>query len=269
MSSRTRSVATLSRFVSIVGSVVLAAGVPDDAQSTSSPPLIRLNAVVTDRQGHPIQGLGVSDFQVLENGVFRPIRRAEFRGIRRHSPFAELPIVTTLVEQRAAGEVATRVFAFFLDEFHVSPGASTELVRDAVASFVDEKLFARDLAAVVTPLDSVRSMRFTRDRALLHGAVAGFSGRKRDLAPRTAFEETYLGREPSKVIAARQQITCDRLRELALRLGDLKAERAVIVLMSEGFAADSGAAGVLASQLEAVAEPRRALTSLSTRSTQR
>lgn len=220
----------------------------------SGVPLVRVDAVVTDRRGHAIGDLGVSDFEVLEGGTSRPIRMAQFRGNPRHSPVAVLPIVTESDEQRAAAEPGTRVFAFFVDEFHVSPGANIARVRDAIASFVEEKLFARDLAAVMTPLDSATSLRFTRDRALVHGPIANLLGRKGDSAPRTAFEAQHLGRDPVRVIPARRQFTGARLRELAMRLGDLKAQRAVIVLVSEGFSSEDGVGpDGPASDIEAVA----------------
>ena len=88
------------------------------------------------------------------------------------------------------------------------------------------------------PLDSVKSIRFTRDRALLHGAIDGFAGRKGDYAPRTPFEEQYIGRAPAAVGAARRQIVTAGLRELTMRMGELNADRGVIVLVSEGFPRD-------------------------------
>ena len=149
------------------------------------------------------------------------------------------PIETEQDEERAARQKGTRVFAFFLDEFHVSPGASTDRVRDALARFVDEKLRPQDLAIVMRPLDSVTAIRFTRDRARLHGAIAGFTGRKGDYAPRTPFEEQYIGRAPATVSTARRQIVNAGLRELTMRMGELNADRGVVVLVSEGFPRDS------------------------------
>jgi VWFA-related protein len=152
------------------------------------------------------------------------------------------PIETRLDEERAARQPGTRVFVFFLDEFHVSPGASADRARKAVADFVDEKVYERDLAAVVRPLDPVSSVRFTRDRALVHGDLTGFQGRKEDYAPRTPLEERLVGRDPAIIRAARQQIVRASLSDLGERLGQLNADRAVMVLVSEGFPPDSAAA---------------------------
>ena len=151
-------------------------------------------------------------------------------------------IETDADEKRAVREPGTRALAFFLDEFHVSPGPSTERVRRALTDFVDEKLRPQDLAVIIKPLDAVTSIRLTRDRALLHGAIDGFAGRNGDYGPRTRFEELYIGRAPAAVSAARRQIVTAALRELTMHLGDLDADRAALVLVSEGFPRETPAA---------------------------
>lgn len=204
-------------------------------------PSVRIDAVVTDANGRPILNLRPSDFELLENGSPRPIAAVELRTLPRIDAADLAPIETERDEERAARQPGTRVFAFFLDEFHVSPGASSDRVRDALTGFVNETLRPQDLAIVMKPLDSVTSIRFTRDRARLHGVIAGFAGRKGDYAPRTPFEEQYIGRAPATVGAARRQIVHAGLRELTMRMGELNADRGVVVLVSEGFPRDTPA----------------------------
>jgi len=234
--------AKLAYIVAVLAPVVLGA---HGASHSSSPQAtvrrVRIDAVVTDPQGHAIAGLRASDFEVREDGSPRPVSAADFRWVQRHSTAEVLPIQTRLDEEREARQPGTRVFAFFLDEFHVSPGASADRAREAVASFLDEKVYERDLAAVIRPLDSVSSVRFTRDRSVLHGSIAGFAGRKGDYAPHTPTEEQHVGRDPAIVRAARQRIVRASLRDLGVRLGELNADWAVIVLVSEGFPPDSPA----------------------------
>jgi VWFA-related protein len=231
-----------ARLVNIVSGIALVAVGTHSALHSSSPqatvPPVRIDAVVTGALGHAIPGLRASDFEVREDGSPRPVSAAHFRWVQRHSSVEVLPIETRLDEERAARQPGTRVFAFFLDEFHVSPGASADRAREAVASFLDEKVYERDLAAVIRPLDSVSSVRFTRDRPVLHGSIAGFAGRKGDYAPRTPMEEQHVGRDPAGVRAARQRIVRASLRELGVRLSELNADWAVLVLLSEGFPPD-------------------------------
>jgi VWFA-related protein len=229
--------------LAVIVAALTAAGLAGPAVSDQSPapapvPPARLDLVVSDAMGHAILGLRASDFEVIENGSPRPIANVEFH--RRGGPDGS-PIETDLDAQRAAGQPGTRVFAIFLDEFHITPGVNADLVRRTVADFIDEKVERRDLVAVMRPSDSATSLRFTRDRALAHGVIAAFEGRKGDYRPRTPAEEQYVGRDPGAVIAAREQIVRAGLRDLALRIGALRAQRAMIVLCSEGFPDDEPA----------------------------
>jgi VWFA-related protein len=182
------------------------------AASDPPPSAVRLDVVVTNLRGAPIVDLRPADFELKEDGVVRPI---------------------TSVELRAGG---ARVFAFVLDEFHVAAGAPSERVRQSLASFVATRVGPGDLAVAVKPLDPVIGVQFTRDRDSLLAAIASFDGRKGDLAPRSTFEQQFIGHAPAAVETARTQIVSAALRELSLRLGELGADRGVIVLVSEGFA---------------------------------
>jgi len=215
---------------------------PDPQQSEpasrSDVPSLRLDAVVTDAKGRAVSNLKPGDFELIENGSPRPFTSVELR-----TPSADagelFPIETEADEARAARQPGTRVFAFYLDEFHVTTGPNADLARLAIERFVDETLQPQDLAFVMRPLDSLNAIRFTRDRALVHGAIDSFAGRKGDFAPRTRFEELYIGRAPAAVASARRQIVVSGLREILMRLGDLQADRAVIVYVSEGFPRDA------------------------------
>jgi len=209
---------------------------PAAAADKDLPP-IRIDVVVTDANGRAITNLRPSDFELLENGTSRSVSGVELRTL---PPAADaLPIETEADEARAARQPGTRVFAFYLDEFHVTAGPTADLARKAIERFVDETLRPQDLALVMRPLDSLNAIRFTRDRAVLHGGIDAFTGRKGDYAPRTRFEELYIGRAPAAVADARRQIVVSGLREIVMRLGELHADRAVIVFVSEGFSRES------------------------------
>ena len=201
---------------------------------TAERQLIRLDVVVANHLGHPIQDLRPSDFELRVDGVRRPIRDVTLRTSERLGKDPAPPITTAADEERAAKERGTRVFAFFLDEFHISPGPAAGRAADVVAAFIDEKLHERDLAAVIRPLDAVGSIRFTRDRALLHGALVSFSGRKAEDSPRTPLEREVVGADPAKALMERRRIVGASLRELGMKIGSLGADRAVVVFVSEG-----------------------------------
>jgi VWFA-related protein len=202
---------------------------------------IRIEAIVTDKQGAPIANLRPGDFTILDNGVAQQVDSAEWRS---NTPPAVGPIapaseiIDDADQARAAQQPGTRLIALYLDEYHVSAGASTERVRAAVSRFIDEQVRQNDLLVVMKPLDHLTEIRFSRDRDEARKAVMSFSGRRNDYTPRSPFEEQYLGRSPGAVRAARAQIVMSGLRALATRIGDLEGGLGGIVLMSEGFTAD-------------------------------
>jgi len=215
---------------------------PPPATDPEVPPPIRIDAVVTDAAGRPVVDLRPSEFELLENGVARPIESIQLRTLAKGpGPVEELR--TQADEERAARQPGTRIFGFVLDEYHVSPGAPADRVRSAMNEFIDQNLRPEDLAIVIRPLDNVAVIQFTRDRAMLHGAVDAFAGRRGDFTPRTRFEEQYIGRAPAAVATARRQIVTADLRELTMRLGELKPDRGIIVFVSEGFPRDSVPSG--------------------------
>lgn len=205
------------------------------AASEPAAPPVRLDVIATTTTGAPIVDLRHADFELRENGIVRPIARVELR--RPPAGGSNLkPIASVEDARRAAREAGSRVFAFVLDEFHVTPGPSSARVRESLLRFLDTGMEPGDLAVAIKPLDPVSDLLFTRDREALRAAIASFDGRKGDYAPHSAFEQQYIGHAPAAVETARTQIVSAALRDVALRLGELEADRGVIVLVSEGFA---------------------------------
>ncbi|HET7219914.1 MAG TPA: VWA domain-containing protein [Vicinamibacterales bacterium] len=231
---------------------------PAASEEAAAPPavdarLVRLDAIVTDKSGKPITNLKVSDFAIADNGLTQTIESAVLMSKRTAAPVGPVNVRAAAtdaggegtaiespakLEERLAKEPGTRVFAIYLDEFHVSAGASTARVRAALTTFIDEELRSSDLAVVMKPLDHLDSIRFTRDRDALRASVASFDGRRGDYAARTAFEEHYIGKVPGAVRAARAQIVSSGLRALATRIGELDAGLSGIILVTEGFTTD-------------------------------
>lgn len=176
-----------------------------------APPPVRIDAVVTDRAGRRILDLRPSDFDVKVNGEPQALEGVEVRTPPR-----------------------PRVFAFFLDEYHVS-SAATGHVRGALTRFIDTHLRPGDRVVLLKPFDRVTGLQFSNAHDGLRGPVASFAGRKDDLAARSPFEEQFIGRAPETVASARAQIVTLALTEIAVQLGEIQAERAALVLVSEGF----------------------------------
>src|SRR5688500_15081013 len=113
-----------------------------------SVPAVRIDAVVTDKQGRAVSNLRASDFELRVNGTPQQLDAVEVRRATSRSSDAAA----------SASAAGARVFAFVLDEFHVSDGAASARVREAMTRFIDEQLRPDDLAIAVKPLDQVTGL---------------------------------------------------------------------------------------------------------------
>ena len=179
------------------------------ALAAAAPEGVRISTLVTDRQGKPVPGLTIKDFELREDGVVQKLLSVDAR------------------------KPAPRRLAIILDEFHVS-GDDSALVRDAVGKFVDEQVRADDSLIVLKPLDPLTSIDLNPDRARARAAIAGFEGRNGNFEPRNALEEQTMGRAPALVEAGRAQVVLSALRALASQMG-AKPGRSAIFVVSQGF----------------------------------
>ena len=179
------------------------------ALAAAAPEGVRISTLVTDRQGKPVSGLTIKDFELREDGVVQKLLSVDAR------------------------KPAPRRLAIILDEFHVS-GDDSALVRDAVGKFVDEQVRADDSLIVLKPLDPLTSIDLNPDRARARAAIAGFEGRNGNFEPRNALEEQTMGRAPALVEAGRAQVVLSALRALASQMG-ARPGRSAIFVVSQGF----------------------------------
>ena len=197
--------------------------------------LMRVDTVASDARDRSVTDLRPEEFEVLEDG--KPLAIDSVRFVRADwgEPTASFdPIRTPEDEQAAAAADGTRLFAFFLDEYHVS-AAAAPLAADAIGRFVDRELGPRDLVVAVRPLDSLLAIRLTRDRGAVRAALDAFQGRKDLYEPRHALEGSLVAGTPERVQAVRAQIAVSALNALALHLGRLSGARKTLVFVSEGF----------------------------------
>jgi VWFA-related protein len=204
--------------------------------------LITIDAVVTDARGRAVEDLKPSDFEVREDTTVLPLesvrlvrpRVAEQPGVAlADRPPAE--ILTAADERLAASRDEARLFAIFLDDYHVDSGANADRVRTAMLDFVDHDIAPHDLLAVVRPLDSLLAIRLTRDRAAARATIESFTGRKGDYSPRNAYERDYIAGTPPRIDLARNQVALSAINALAVHLGSLSDRRKTLIVASEGI----------------------------------
>jgi len=196
---------------------------------------MRIDAVVTDARGRVVRDLKADDFAIVEDGAPETVEVATFVANDAAADSTVVPVLSRTDEQTEAGRPGARLFAIFLDEYHIAKGEESERARELVTRFLDRDFTSRDLAIIVKPLDSLLNLRMTHDRAALLAAVATFEGRKGDYEPKTTFEQNYFAAAPERVEAMRSQIVTSALNALALHVGNLQPGRKTMLLVSDGF----------------------------------
>src|SRR5262249_35094651 len=141
--------------------------VPDSPNT--QPALVKIDAVVTDARGRTVRDLKADDFTLVEDGAAGKIESATFVAADgRGGANAEvLPVASRADEEAEAARAGARLFAIFLDEYHIAKGDEADHARDLVARFIEQEIGPRDLVVIVKPLDSIVSFRMTHDRSEL------------------------------------------------------------------------------------------------------
>jgi VWFA-related protein len=230
----------------LVGVLAIAVGVQALRPATDTAPtphisVVRVDVIASDARGRAVENLKPAEFELSEDGVPQTIDRVRFTKIDGKAPVASdlTPIRSEFDEQEQAGRDGTRLVAILLDEYHVSAGASTERARATLTRFVDRDLGPRDLVAVMKPLDSLFTIRMTRDRDELRHAIDTFQGRRGEYDPRNAFEKNFIAGTPAGIEQLRTQVATSALNALVVHLGKLNEGRKSVVLVSEGLASST------------------------------
>jgi VWFA-related protein len=212
--------------------------VPQPAAPPAASPdtLVRVDAFVVDARGRTLDSLGTSDFELREDGAPQTIEAVRFMRAAAGAPREGAHAIESEAdEQREASRPGVRLFAIYLDEYHVSAEAAIR-ARDALLKFVDADLGAGDLLIVMKPLDSLFSIRLSADRDAARQAIAAFEGRKGDYTARTGFEREYMASTPAAMERMRMQVTVSGLNALAVHLGWASPDaRKTLMVVSEGL----------------------------------
>jgi len=137
-------------------------------------------------------------------------------------------------EQAEAAKDDVRLFAIFLDDYHVRRGASMT-AGNPLARFVDTQLGPSDMIGVMRPLDSVDSVRMTRNHSIITRAIQQFRGRKFDYQPQNEFEQRYANYPAETVEQIRNQVSLSAMKALIVHMGGLKEGRKALIVVSEGY----------------------------------
>jgi VWFA-related protein len=131
-------------------STVVALGIPAwlTAQQPEFPAavqIVRIDAVVLDREGRPVEGLRASEFELVEDGRPQAITSFEAVAVRGRA----LPPVDVPKPARPAPSDGA-LFVLFYDDLHLPP-AHTAPAREAMRRFLAEAVRPGDRVTIVAP----------------------------------------------------------------------------------------------------------------------
>ena len=219
-------------------------GAPAEADTRPQTPVfrsainfVRVDAIVTDDDGDPILDLTADDFRVFEDDVEQTIesfRLVEITGL----PDPALPPPSSIRndydQEREAARPDSRIFVFFLDDYHVRDTNAMRM-RSTLVEFVETQLRPTDLVGVMYPLTPIYDVRLTRNHAQIVRALEGFEGVKYDYEPRNMYEHQYVNYPTTVVEMIRNDVSLSALKGLAVFLGGLREGRKSVIVLSEGY----------------------------------
>ena len=247
---------------------------------------VEVDALVTDQQGQFVRNLTKDDFQVFEDGKRQTISTFSLVDIpieRYDRPlFSPRPIDRDVQSNERPFD--GRVYVMILDDLHVA-AQRTARVRTAARQFIEQRLGANDLMAVIfTGGRSQDAQEFTSNKRLLLNAVDHFTGQKLDSSTITRnaeyFRQAAVGAsgpiddpdEMERVFKTRSMLTS--LRQVADWFGGVHGRRKTMLFFSEGIDYDltdiirapdrapSSASTILADIQDAIAATARSNVSI-------
>lgn len=209
---------------------------PGPAPVDVPPPVVSLPVVVRDARDRPVTTLTAQDFIVTDGGVAVRVVDARFvtSGANVTGRAGGPPQQGPDPREPAIPEPGSRVFAFFLDEYHVA-AADSARVRELLRDFVQRHTDANDWFLVVKPLDPLLALSPRRGSAAVLAAIASFEGRLGDYAPRSAFERELIAAEPARIDRARARIAASAVHAITTRLAQLGEARKAFLVVGQEF----------------------------------
>jgi VWFA-related protein len=198
--------------------------------------LVRVDVTATGKGDEPVSDLKVPDFEVTEDGILQKIEQLQFLKLDGQPPRGDDRSLEIRTQDQAEAEAArddVRVFAVFLDDYHVDKLPAVTLpLRRALSRLVD-RFWATDLVAFMDPLTPLSALRFTRSKAEMLDIVNKFEGRQGEIFPvKSAIEEAQLHR--GDIMRVRAEVTLSALEALVVRLGGLREGRKMVIFVSQG-----------------------------------
>jgi len=196
---------------------------------------VRVDVIVTDKDDNSVVDLTAADFEVYEDDLQQFVETFQLIRITPATISDEpvRPIRSRFDEEREAARSDVRLFAIFLDDYHVRMGASLR-IREPIIEFI-RTLAPTDMLGIMYPLTPLSAVQMTRDHEAVVATIEDFRGRKYDYEPQNQFEASYMHASATQIEQIRNEVSLTGLRALITRLGGLREGRKSVILVSEGF----------------------------------
>src|SRR6185369_9763305 len=139
---------------------------PDQPVFRAGINFVRVDVIVSDKNGNNVADLKQSDFDVTEDGKPQSVETFKFikldGGTLPNPDGPPRAIRTDADEESEAARDDVRLFAIFLDDYHVRKENSIR-VRTPLEQFVQTQLGPSDMMGLMYPLESVFNVRMTRN----------------------------------------------------------------------------------------------------------
>jgi VWFA-related protein len=205
------------------------------------------------KDGKPLQGLKLEDFEIFEDGAAQKIEAFEHVVIRSAGPQETRREPSSQRESlQEAANPRTRVFVIFLDTTHVSVDGS-HAIKEPLIQLIDRILGPDDLVGVMTPEMAASQVVLARKTQVIEDSLRTNWpwGRRFSLINddrENAYEVCYpptdseskQGRRRSvladqMIRRKRERATLEALEDLVRYLHAIREERKAILAVSEGW----------------------------------
>jgi VWFA-related protein len=198
--------------------------------------LVRVDVTVTQRGDDPVTDLKMEDFEVTDDDVPQTVETLKFvqvDGTRQSNLDEPLEIRSKEHAMLEAARDDVRLFAIFLDDYHISKRPEITLpLREVLTRFVNQ-LGPNDLVALMEPLTTLYDLKYTRSKADLLNRIHTFEGRYGETFPvKSAIEEAQLTQR--NWMELRSGVTLSALKALATQMGGMRDGRKSILFFSQG-----------------------------------
>src|SRR5262245_27920475 len=199
---------------------------------------VRVDVIVSDKSGTSVADLKQSDFEVTEDGKPQAVETFKFIKLDGGTlPSPDGPpraIRTDADEESEAAKDDVRLFAIFLDDYHVRKENSLR-VREPLERWVQTQLGPSDMIGLMYPLESVFNVRMTRSHEAVVKGLDKFLGRKFDYTPLNDLERQYAYLPVETQEQIRVRVALSAIQGLIVHMGTLKEGRKSLVVVAEGW----------------------------------